>query len=280
MRFQQSRYLWVQVVGLAAVPLLLDVCLVGLASSGLAVPYGIQFWAIAFFGIAPPLWMQLAKPFYVFSLPPVALNPNVLSDDQHRCLRLLQSWQVKALAGLTAVFSLWVLLQLYAESSQIMPMMTPRVGLISAAVAFFFSCAFLQISVSAVRVLLVGSEALKRVVPYETSAIAGDFLILGFRVKRILPEPLAARLDLPEDPPPPEARAPVDETLVQYSGNENLNSENLAAKDLVAQNDLVNQDQDLDDVLNEQDIDDHAPNHETSGDEENQSDSNADSQDF
>ncbi len=224
MRLQQNQYLWVQLVGLAAVPLLLDICLAGLASSGLAVPFGVQFWAIALLGIGPPLWMQLAKPYYVFSLPPVALKPSVLSDDQRRCLRLLKSWQVKALAVLTAGVSLWVLLQLYAGSSQITPVMTPRAGLVSSAITFFLSCAFLQISVSAARALLVGSEALKRVVPYEERTIATDFLILGLRVKRILPEPVGVSVDLPEKSPLP----PKDNDLNNENIDQDLETEDLS----------------------------------------------------
>ncbi len=261
MRLQQNRYLWVQVVGLAAVPLLLDICLAGLASSGLAVPFGVQFWAIALVGIAPPLWMQLVRPFYVFSLPPVALKPSVLSDDQRRCLRLLKSWQVKALAVVTAGFSLWVLLQLYAESSQITPIMTPRAGLISSAVTFFLSCAFLQISVSAGRALLVGSEALKRVAPYEGSAIAADFLILGLRVKRILPEPVEASAGLPqESPPPPKDDKTIDQDLeIEDLRSENMESESLAdqgLKDEVLEREVLEREVLEDEVLEDEGIKD------------------------
>ncbi len=279
MRLQQNQYLWVQFVGLAAVPLLLDICLVGLASSGLAVPFGIQFWAIALLGIAPTLWMQLVRPFYVFSLPPVALNPTVLSDDQRRCLRLLKSWQVKALAGLTAIFSLWVLSQLYAESSQITPLMTPRAGLISAAVTFLLSCAFLQISVSTARALLVGAEALKRVAPYEVDNITADFLILGLRVKRILPEPVEAKVDLPEDNPPPLAdSAPEDEILDRALDDESPVTEDLVTEGLVNES-LEREtlaDQGLDGDQTDKDFDDEAQNDEISEDEDSQSDSTAD----
>ena len=233
MRLQQNRYLWAQVVGLAAVPLLLDICLVGLASSGLAVPFGFQFWVIALLGITPTLWMQLTKPFYVFSLPPVALNPTVLNDEQRRCLTVLKSWQVKALAGLMACFSLWVLLRVYAESSQVTPLLTPRAGLISAALAFFLSCAFLQISVSAVRVLLVGPEALKRVAPYETSAVTADFLILGLQVKRIFSAPVETKIELSNDDPSPLADVvSADETLAQETVDESLNSKRLESESL------------------------------------------------
>ncbi len=195
-QLQQNRYLWVHFAGLAAVPLLLDMCLAGLASAGPAFDYptagSLQFWALALLGIVPTLWMQLAKPFYVFSLPPLALKPGELTEDQRRCLQLLKSLQVKIIAGVTAVFALWLLWQLYARSPQVTPLMSPSAGLISAAVAFFFICVVLQISVSAGRSLFVGPDTLKRVVPVEVSAIASDFLILGLQVNKILPSQVYA----------------------------------------------------------------------------------------
>ncbi|PZO49709.1 MAG: hypothetical protein DCF15_16570 [Phormidesmis priestleyi] len=211
---QQNRYLWIHTAGLAAVPLLLDICLAGLASTGSAfdypVAFGAQFWAIALLSIVPPLGMQLVKPFYVFSLPPLALKPTALSDDQRRCLQVLKTLQVKILAGLTAGFSLWILQALYAELPHIKPLMTPSAGLITAAVSFFLACLFLQISVSAGRSLLVGPSTLKRVTPYEQAAIAHDFLILGLRVDKLLPidetsdAPEALSIE-PAVPPPAEA---------------------------------------------------------------------------
>lgn len=191
MQLQQNRYLWVHLVGLAAVPLLLDICLAGLASAGPAFDYppagSLQFWAIALIGIIPTLWMQLAKPFYIFSLPPLALRPNELTEDQRRCLQLLKTLQMKILAVMTAGFSGWLLWWLYERSPQIFPVVAPTTGLISAAVSFFLICAFLQIAVSAGRSILVGPNTLRRVMPVEGSAIAADFLILGLRVKKILP---------------------------------------------------------------------------------------------
>ncbi len=215
---QQNRYLWIHTAGLAAVPLLLDICLAGLASTGSAfdypVAFGAQFWVIALLSIAPPLGMQLVKPFYVFSFPPLALKTTVLSDDQRRCLQVLKTLQIKILAGLTAGFSLWVLQILYAELPHIKPLMTPSAGLLTGAVSFFLACLFLQISVSAGRSLLVGASTLKRVTPYEQVAIARDFLILGLRVDKLLPTD-----EIPEAPPiepavPPPAQA-SEEALEQ-----------------------------------------------------------------
>ena len=223
-QLQQSRYLWVHLVGLAAVPLLLDICLAGLASASPAFNYptagSLQFWAIALLGIIPTLWMQLARPFYIFSLPPLALKPNELTEDQRRCLQLLKTLQMKILAAITAGFSGWVLWWLYGRSPQITPVMTPTAGLISAAVSFFFICAFLQIAVSVGRSILVGPDTLRRVVPVEESAIAGNFLILGLRVKKILPtddytEPAVDSDSSYPQPVSPPIEQPIEPSLTQ-----------------------------------------------------------------
>ena len=186
-KVQQNRYLWVHLVGLAAVPLLLDICLAGLASTGAASPFGFQFWMVAIVGIVPSAWMQIQRPFYIYSLPPLAVKPASLSENDRRCLTVLKSWQIKALAGVTAGFSLWLLIRLYDKLPQVLPVMEPRAGLVSAIAAFFFACLFLQISVSVVRSLLIGQDTLNRVKPIEPGKVASSFFIPGIRVRKILP---------------------------------------------------------------------------------------------
>ena len=189
-KVQQNRYLWVHLVGLAAVPLLLDICLAGLASARPASPFKlqqVQFWAIALIGIVPSAWMQIQRPFYLYALPPLALKPSALSEEERRALTVLTSWQMKALAGVTAGFSLWLLGRLYDRLPQISPAMEPKAGLVIAIAAFFFACLFLQISVSVLRSLLIGQDTLQRVQPFEPSKIASSFLIPGLRVNQILP---------------------------------------------------------------------------------------------
>ncbi|MGD1895369.1 MAG: low-complexity tail membrane protein [Phormidesmis sp.] len=188
MRLQQNRYLWVHFAGLAFVPLLLDICLAGLASAGPALAFKGQFWAIALLGILPGLAMQWLKPFYIFSLPPSALKPAALSEDQRRCLQIFKSWQIKALAIGVAVFSLWLLAQVYGMTPQVSPVFTAKAGLVIGAIAFFVAATFMQISVSAGRALLISPQALKRVAAVDVGAIASDFLILGVRVNKLLPD--------------------------------------------------------------------------------------------
>ena len=210
-KVQQNRYLWVHLVGLAAVPLLLDICLAGLASARPAFNYakvfGLQFWTVALVGVVPSLWMQIQKPFYIYSLPPLAVNPSALSEGDRRSLTVLKSWQMKALAGLTAGFLIWLLAQLYAKLPQISPVMQPEVGLVSAITAFFFVCLFLQISVSVGRSLLIGQDTLQRVKPFEVSEISSSFLIPGLWVSKILPtQPIEA---------PPSVETTESETEIE-----------------------------------------------------------------
>ena len=211
-KVQQNRYLWVHLVGLAAVPLLLDICLAGLASAGSALAFKAQFWMVALIGIVPSAWMQIQKPFYIYSLPPLAVKPASLSEDERRCLTVLKSWQIKALAGVTAGFLLWLLVQLYGRLPQVSPVMEPGVGLVSAIAAFFFACLFLQISVSVVRSLLIGRNTLKRVKPFEEDKIAASFLIPGLRINKIFPTQLVTpEVPVPEDPPEAMADEPSSE---------------------------------------------------------------------
>ena len=151
-QLQQNRYLWVHFAALAWVPLLLDACLWGLASAraayGYPTAYGFQFWLVALLCVGPPLWMQIARPFYIFCFPPVALKPAALSETQKRALTVLLSWQIKAIAGVTAAVSLGLLAQLYEKAALVKAtlaaqpnilMMSPTVGLVSATAAFFLA---------------------------------------------------------------------------------------------------------------------------------------------
>ncbi|MEM6449816.1 MAG: low-complexity tail membrane protein [Cyanobacteria bacterium P01_D01_bin.105] len=228
-QFQQNRYLWVHFAALALVPLLLDVCLVGLASArgafGYPSAYGFQFWAIALLCVGLPLWMQIARPFYIFSLPPVALNPDGLTEDQRRCLTVLTSWQIKALAGVAAVGCVWLLAQLYEKSALVtnpaIPLMTPAAGMVSVVVTFFLVSLLMQISVSAGRSLLVSPKALRRVAPYE-GAIAQNFLIAGIRIDQLLPsEPLDSSGNELESTP----ESPLGPSTPQISMTKDTNSD-------------------------------------------------------
>ena len=96
-----------------------------------------------------------------FSLPPLALKPTELTDDQRRCLQLFEvcSNQGHLCGSLSSVF-LGCCGSCNKKLPQVAPVLTPTAGVIVAIASFFFACLFLQISVSAGRSLLVDADTL------------------------------------------------------------------------------------------------------------------------
>ena len=73
--FWSDPYLWVHLAGLAAVPIFLEICLIGFAVGDPLLPGWLELLLVAAIGSAPILWMQWQRPFYIFSLVGVALQP-------------------------------------------------------------------------------------------------------------------------------------------------------------------------------------------------------------
>ncbi|MFQ3629034.1 MAG: low-complexity tail membrane protein, partial [Cyanobacteriota bacterium] len=229
--FWSDPYLWVHLAGLAAVPLLAEVCLVGLAVGDPWLPVWLEVLLVGAAGIAPVLWMQWQRPFCIFSLTPLALRPDVLSDDRRRMLHLFTGTEVRALAGSAAIALFILLWQLFrfapvaTEAAATLPQ-NRALGLLIAAVAFLLCNLFVQVPLSVIRVLLSSDGAIAQFAPYTPAEVAKSFTIPGFRVKQILPELVAesprvrpgikrdSRSDSYENRPQPQpAPVTVDETL-------------------------------------------------------------------
>ncbi|MFE4106796.1 low-complexity tail membrane protein [Almyronema epifaneia] len=203
--FRRDPYLWVHFAGLAALPLFLDICLLGLAAGYPVMPVWLEMALLLGIGILPVLWMQWQRPFYIFSLLAVAVKPEQLSEERRRMLPLFQSPQVKLLTGLGAIVWGWVLWQVYCLApiaATITPFNNHLTGLGVAAVAFLGSNLFLQVPLSVLRVLWVSEQKLASVTPLPAAAIAQNFTILGLRLKQILPElqPQSAAIAAPPQP--------------------------------------------------------------------------------
>ncbi|MEM6715994.1 MAG: low-complexity tail membrane protein, partial [Cyanobacteria bacterium P01_C01_bin.147] len=89
---RRDPYLWLYLASLAIVPLCLDVCLAGLAVGEPAVAPWFELMALVAIGLLPVLWMQLQHPFYVFSVPALALRPDQLAEQRRRLLTLQRGW--------------------------------------------------------------------------------------------------------------------------------------------------------------------------------------------
>ncbi|WP_448604556.1 low-complexity tail membrane protein [Thermoleptolyngbya sp.] len=191
--FWSDPYLWVHLAGLAAVPLLAEVCWVGLAVGDPWLPVWLEMLLVGAAGIAPVLWMQWQRPFCIFSLTPLALRPDALSDDRRRMLHLFRGTEVRALAGSAAIALFILLWQLFrfapvaTEAAAILPQ-NRALGLLIVAVAFLLCNLFVQVPLSVIRVLLSSDGAIAQYAPYTPAEVAKSFTIPGFRVKQILPD--------------------------------------------------------------------------------------------
>jgi hypothetical protein len=218
--FWSDPYLWVHLAGIAAVPLLLELCLLGLAVGNPVLPVGLEWLLVGAIGVIPILWMQWQRPFSIFSLVVLAIQPQQLTEDQRRILRLFKSPLEKGLAVLMALVLLAVLWQLF-QIAPIASEVTPLTrfgrlgGLLVAAIAFLGSNLFLQVPISVLQTLLTDDRAFAVAEPYPAAQIATDFTLLGLRVKQILP-PMQSATTLPSTSPSaiatPSPIAPTSES--------------------------------------------------------------------
>ncbi|MBW4459455.1 MAG: low-complexity tail membrane protein [Nodosilinea sp. WJT8-NPBG4] len=185
-------YLWVHLAGLATVPLWIDLCLLGLAVGNPTLPE-LEIGVIVALGVLPVLVMQLRQPFYIFSLPGLALKPGALQDDQRRLLSQFQRWRLRLGALLVPVPLVWGLLKLYPLAFLARDL-TPftdwgRLGGVAiAALSFLMANLFLQIPIAVLQVLATPDRVMAKVVPYSTENVAADFTWIGLTVGKILPD--------------------------------------------------------------------------------------------
>ncbi|MEA5451080.1 low-complexity tail membrane protein [Leptolyngbya sp. CCNP1308] len=185
-------YLWVHLAGLATVPLWIDLCLLGLAVGNPTLPE-LELSVIVALGVLPVLVMQLLQPFYIFSLPGLAVKPTALQDDQRRLLSQFRRWRVRLGALLVPVPLVWGLLKLYPLAFLVRDL-TPfgdwgRLGGLAIAVlGFSMANLFLQIPVAVLQVLATPSRTMAGISPYPVQTIAADFTWVGLPIGRILPD--------------------------------------------------------------------------------------------
>ena len=184
-------YLWIHLSGLATVPFWLILCLFGFGVGYPTLP-GLELALVVAAGALPILYMQIRRPFCVFSLLLLALKPSVLTDDQQRLLALFRSPRVRWIAPAVTLALVWCLYQLY----QVAPVVydvnpvggwNRAEGLALATVGFWGANLFLQVPCSVAQVLATPNIHFKQVGPYPPEAVNRDFCHFGLPVGRILP---------------------------------------------------------------------------------------------
>ncbi|MER3432199.1 MAG: low-complexity tail membrane protein [Leptolyngbya sp. ERB_1_1] len=188
--FWADPYLWIHVAGGAAVPLSLLVCLLGLAAGDPILPPWLELGLVAIAGIAPIAWMQIQKPFYIFSLLAVAVRPPQLSEAQRKILTMFLVRRNPVATGLAAFVLFLVLKQIYRIAplaEAVTPISGRGLGLIVAAIGFFASNLFLQVPLSVLLVMLSSDTEVAQSSPIEVDQIPKRFLVFGFPVNSIVP---------------------------------------------------------------------------------------------
>ncbi len=190
--FWSDPYLWIHLAGIVVVPICLGLCWLGLAVGNPIWPVWLELLLISVVGIAPVLWMQLARPFNIFSVLIFALKPEQLSTEQRKILSLFQTTSQRVLAVLTPIALVAILWQInraapMAASITPFPPNWRLAGLALTAIAFLLSNLFLQVPVSVARVLMTSESAFAATEPYPLDKIPRDFTLAGFQVNRIFP---------------------------------------------------------------------------------------------
>lgn len=189
MSFRSEPFLWIHLAGIALFPATLECVWLGLAI-GKPLPFTVlEFISLAALGIVPVLWMQLVRPFDIFSIAIVSLKPEYLTDPQRQILSKFRSRQHRWLSALAAVLMLFILWLLFHLSPLAIGVASwfPQwrlLGLAIAAVAFLASNLFFQVPISVLNVLLGQSQLSDR--PYPVENIERDFTVPGFKVDKIL----------------------------------------------------------------------------------------------
>lgn len=204
--FRQDPYLWIHLAGLAAFPLFLQLAWLAL---GLGYPLPLYWLELAFLllaGIFPVFWMQWTRPFDIYSLLIVALQPQQLTPEQLKILSLMRSNKQRflSLGGASLMIWLfWLLYQWAPLASLSLPFLPPwrLLGLFLAALSLLASHLFLQVPLAVLGVLFTSEEQWQNTPPFPVANIPSAFTLVGLRVKQILPPLIPS--SAPEDPPAP-----------------------------------------------------------------------------
>ncbi|HEY9730001.1 MAG TPA: low-complexity tail membrane protein [Chroococcales cyanobacterium] len=190
--FWTEPFLWIHLAGLAALPITLELVWLGLAVGDPILPVWLEFFFVGAIGIVPVLWMQLTRPFDIFSILVIALNPLQLTEQQRRLLQLFKMKTNRAFTVAGGIFMLWILWQIY-RVAPIAAAVSPLgsgwrlVGLLGAAFAFLASNLFLQVPLAVAQVLLTRDSEFATTEPYPVENVHQDFTMPGIKVNQILP---------------------------------------------------------------------------------------------
>ncbi|MGI0492675.1 low-complexity tail membrane protein [Alkalinema pantanalense CENA528] len=188
-RFWLDPYLWIHLSGIVVVPIALLGCWIALTAAPPSFSSIVEFLLIFLIGVLPILWMQWQKPFYIYSILVIAINPDDLTPNQQKILTLFENCRNPLLLMLGAI-GLGVLLWQIQAGAQLVPPIVPLPQIFrlpAAAIAFFMATLFLEVPLSVLRVMLAGEDTFLNAQPLAIHTIRQKFTIVGLKVNKILP---------------------------------------------------------------------------------------------
>ncbi|QFZ93281.2 low-complexity tail membrane protein [Synechococcus elongatus] len=223
-------FLWIHLAGLATAPLWAALFLFAIANPDPFLPSGFTAILAGLIGIGSILWMQLRRPFYIFSLAVLTLKPEALQEGQRKLLRWFLSSLNRILAIATAIGLALILLQLYrwlpiVQLQNPLAALDPFPAFLLAIVTVLALNLFVQVPVSVAPLLWLSESVIAGTEPLAPGQIAQQFTILGLPLKGLLPadwyrpEEASAGADsspaVPETTPSPAPVETAPETSVQ-----------------------------------------------------------------
>jgi len=189
MTIRSEPFLWIHLGGIIMFPVMLGITLIGLGV-GDRYSYWVELPLLIAIAVFPILLMQLYRPFNIFSVLFLSLQPKSLTENQRKILTLFQRKQQKVVNLLATASMLCNLGLLYYFFPGIIGLanLFPQqriLGLAIASVAFLGSNLFFQIPLSAFQVLLTNESDFAQTKQCTPQEIASNFTTPGLKVSTI-----------------------------------------------------------------------------------------------
>lgn len=185
-------FLWIHLAGLATAPLWAALFLFAIANPDPFLPASFTAILAGLIGIGSILWMQLRRPFYIFSLAVLTIKPEALQEGQRKLLRWFLSSLNRILAITTAIGLALILLQLYrwlpiVQLQNPLAALDPFPAFLLAIGTVLALNLFVQVPVSVAPLLWLSEDAIANTEPLAPGQVAQQFTILGLPLKGLLP---------------------------------------------------------------------------------------------
>ena len=186
-------FLWFHLAAIAAVPLGLEVCLLGLAVGQPLLPGSLDCLLVGLVGAVPLLALQWLRPIYPFSVPFASLRPGSLSSFQLKLLTMTRGLVMKGMALAAAILGLLLLRLAYRWSpiaaevvAEVLPLESRWAGLGIAIAAFFLTNLWLQMGLGSALMLITPGGMVDGTEAFPLDGVDRGFFRWGIPLSQLL----------------------------------------------------------------------------------------------